>query len=72
MLKNLINLNRQELKIKERDNKLRKEFNVKLFKEEDLEDKERVLQKIFIIFVDIVIGNMNYPLHCVLNVIVIP
>jgi hypothetical protein len=72
VLKNLINLNRQELKIKERDNKLRKEFNVKLFKEEDLEDKERVLQKIFIIFVDIVIGNMNYPLHCVLNVIVIP
>jgi hypothetical protein len=64
-------LNRQELKIKERDNKLRKEFNVKLFKEKDLEDKERALQKIFKIFVDIVIDNMNYPLHCVSSVIVI-
>ncbi len=71
MLTNLINLNRQELKIKERDNKLRKEFNVKLFKEKDLEDKERVLQKIFKIFVDIVISNINYPLQCASNVIVI-
>jgi hypothetical protein len=63
----LINCNKPEPKIREKDNRPRKKISAKHFNEKNLEDKGKALQKTFKISVDIAIFNMNYPLQCVSN-----
>ncbi len=53
--------------IRKKDNKPKKEFNVKHSNGKSLEDKGKALQKTLKISVDIAIFNMNYQLQYVLN-----